>query len=154
MLTRRCPVEDDRPKLLLQQQRRVTNQWNRVQEGLGSSLTVLQEALEARPGKPIKLRIQPQLLVKRDTGYQRKIYYTPWPAKQWSVECNTVDELDRVHGLITGLLSWISVSGVEWVEGVLDRLTRAEVESPTRQDDRGREGGRQAGANPSSDTPR
>jgi hypothetical protein len=75
------------------------------------NLTVDQAATE-RPGKPIRVRIQPMVL--RGTGQ-----YTAWKDVRWTLDCDTRDETFAVREAMRLLFQMLTEAGPAQVVTVL-----------------------------------
>jgi hypothetical protein len=93
-----------------------------------TSDTVIEEAHVSRPGKSIKLRVQPQVLMRRPPDAERDVYYA-WKGVHWKLECETVEEAHGVRAALAGLFAAIGTVGSEKVLEVLDTLLKNHVES-------------------------
>ena len=90
----------------------------------------LRRAAKSQPGKPIKVRLQPQLETI-DLKYRRFPCYLAWRGVHWVVECQTVDE---ARALRDAMIVFFDVVGEtremsELVQAI-DKVKSFTVESP------------------------
>jgi len=75
------------------------------------------DAIEERPGEPIRIRLQPTVLRFRE-GDPRASYQA-WKDLHWLVE---LDDLDEVRALREGLAAFFWIAGQHGIGAVRDKL--------------------------------
>ena len=70
--------------------------------------TTIRDALVERPGKPIRLRIQPTIWRThgKDAGS-----YRHWRAVSWVLECDTIDEVNAFKEAMRAFFAYATTHG-------------------------------------------
>lgn len=87
---------------------------------------VIRDAASERSGKPIRLRIQPQVLRADAT---RGGQYQFWKDVRWTVECDTADEVFAFRDALRTFFTALGRSGPEGVTHALAAAGRAGKEA-------------------------
>ena len=95
-----------------------------------SADSLIHDVQASRPGEPIKLRLQPQLLAKRKPDPERSIYYA-WKGVHWNAECKSVREVLDLRAALAGLFAAVSAVGAKPVIAMLGSLIQVHVKSAT-----------------------
>jgi hypothetical protein len=66
------------------------------------------EAFKERPGKPVKLRIQPFIF---RSGFGRGGQYRAWPEVTWMVDCDTVQEVFLLRDVLRAFFRALTTHG-------------------------------------------
>jgi hypothetical protein len=82
----------------------------------------LREALRERPGKPLKLRLQPTLLRRTASG---QVQYRAWPGIRWAIEATTVAEATACCEALRAFFHALNTSTPEHVAAQLRALSAA-----------------------------
>jgi len=78
-------------------------------------------AAAERPGKPILLRIQPQLYRSRKDGADN---YWAWPKVSWTIECQSVREVADLRKALEVFFEVAGQQSIETVRRALDQAAR------------------------------
>lgn len=79
----------------------------------------VREAYDERPGKPIKLRIQPAIF-RKNAGPRGQYRY--WTDVVWNVECDTPEEVMALKDAMRAFFTAISQLGPGELEAGLRRM--------------------------------
>lgn len=89
----------------------------------------LREAEQSREeGKPLKIRMQPQLWIATPDRRPRA-GYQGWRGVYWGVECETTQEVREVRDAIAACFKSIEAVGALRTSEILDALSSGSVES-------------------------
>jgi hypothetical protein len=83
----------------------------------------IEQAAKERPGKPIRLRVQPMVL--RTTA--GKGQYHAWKDVRWMLECDTPEEAFATRDAMRAFFEAVSERGPHAVLAVLTAIKRKEV---------------------------
>jgi hypothetical protein len=90
----------------------------RLNDNAGDEAIKTAQAL--RPGRPIKIRVQPGIF-SPDERAARGGQYKAWPTVHWTVECDTVREALAVRDALRAFFIRLGTDGPKAVEGRLRR---------------------------------
>jgi len=95
----------------------------------------IREAIEAAPGLPIRLRVQPQIFTKREgNGQRRHGMNLGWKGVYWNLTCTTLEDAQLFREALTAFFQALGrVSTQELIIG-LDNLAPTHVESTLRHE--------------------
>lgn len=79
----------------------------------------IREAIDERPGMPIRIRFQPDILRKRE-GADRATYQ-PWRNVHWTIVADTLDEARLLREALASFF-WLASQG--GIGAVHEKLTR------------------------------
>jgi hypothetical protein len=82
----------------------------------------VRDAFDERPGKPIKLRIQPSIF-RKSAGPRGQYRY--WQDVIWNVECDTPEEVLELKDALRVFFQAITQFGPAAVQSELRRLVQA-----------------------------
>lgn len=89
----------------------------------------LHQAAASQPGKPIRLRVQPQIyFALKDTTYRRGAFYA-WRHVYWNLTCATVEDAIRFKTVLDRLFVGLERYDISAVEQALDKLDETSVKS-------------------------
>ena len=86
-------------------------------------------AQASAPGEKLRLRIQPQLFVKKATDTIRGGTYLGWKGVFWNVSCESVAEVIAIRDALVRFFALLEHAGVDYVIEALDNLLNVPVES-------------------------
>lgn len=89
------------------------------------------EAAETRPGKPIRLRMQPQLYFHLANKQYRTGAFLSWRSVYWNVLCPTVADALKVRDALGSLFKALAVLDADEVIAILDSEVQKRIESAT-----------------------
>lgn len=68
----------------------------------------IRDAIEERPGLPIRIRVQPTIL--RQEGDENRASYKPWKDVHWIIEAENLDEVRLLRESLAAFF-WIASQG-------------------------------------------
>lgn len=74
--------------------------------------TILPIAQRARPGKPIRVRVQPTIF--RDGSYHS------WSGVAWRVDCGTLEEASALRQALQAFFEIVDLQGIEQTKVMLE----------------------------------
>lgn len=105
----------------------ITNEFSLDQDADQS----VHQAAHGQPGKPIKLRIQPQIYTVLRNRHRAGMYLG-WKGVYWNLSCPSVEDALEVRNVLASLFTLLeSVSG-KTVQAYLDKWVQELAESPAR----------------------
>ena len=74
--------------------------------------TFVREAFAERPGKPLKIRVQPMVLRNSDT---QRSQYRSWPDVSWTLQCESVEEAFELREAMRTFFAALAARGTKKV---------------------------------------
>jgi len=87
------------------------------------------EAVKERKGRPIRIRLQPQILRTREgEGYTTSsAYYQFWKEVRWTIECGTPKEVFQLRDALRAFFKALGRGGVKATMAALDTVPEEEA---------------------------